>query len=138
MKKLKVHTKRSDTLPQKTLPETPSLLESSRYLYNLCLSLCNRRNIYIYIYIYIHIYTYIWLPAVAVILDHTTLLGMAHPTMPLIGYNLQVMHMCNSHQRLNRGVMSHSVAKTRVFKTQCAIGCCSNASMRKIMCFLKN
>lgn len=42
--------------------------------------------------------------------DHTTLLSITCPTLPL-NPERQVMCMHNSHQRLDGGEMSHSVAK---------------------------
>ena len=71
------------------LPEPPGLVSS---LYNPCMcpSLCNRCYINMYIYVFYKIYTaevvLFWINYKS--LDHTTLLGIPRPTLPLIGYIL--------------------------------------------------
>ena len=65
-----------------------------------------------------------------VILDHTTLLGMNHPTLRLIGYILPL-------RKDGRGEMSHSVAKTLRSGHIVKRGAAALHHVRKIMCLLK-
>ena len=70
----------------------------------VCVCVSKREIYYLFLYIYYRIFTLQSVSSCSgVFLDHTTLLGMTRPPLPL--------HMCSSNQRLNRGEMSHSVAK---------------------------
>ena len=127
-----------ELLSHETLCETPGL-ESSFYFSNLCASLGNKcyMNSYIHIFIIKHIHSgqsYSVNQCSAVILDHTTSLGMNLPTLPLIGYILHIMSCACLSPKIKRrrdvSLCSQNTAKKR---------CCSGEPHEeKMMCFLFN
>ena len=103
----------------------------------MCASLCKRRYINIYI-----LYLLTWLQSLDRHTAATAVTELFSITLCCSAWTIGLclwlatscllshVHLCNSHQRLNRGEMSHSVAKA---ETQCEDGCCWD-KIYKIVC----